>query len=121
LKVLISRRWTGNVRELQNEIKRAVVFSKDETVTPEDFQYDMKNSPCPEDHSDSFSKLSYKEARKSLLEKFNIKYIKELLNEHGGNVSHAARVAGLERQSLQHLMRRYGIRPEEFRKSANKI
>jgi len=121
LKVLISRRWSGNVRELQNEIKRAVIFSKDETVTPQDFQYDMKSLPCPEDRIDSFSKLSYKEARKSLLERFNVKYIKELLNEYGGNVSLAARIAGLERQSLQHLMRKYGIHPEEFRKSANKI
>jgi transcriptional regulator with PAS, ATPase and Fis domain len=121
LKVLVSRRWSGNVRELQNEIKRAVIFSRDEIVTPQDFQYDMKNLPCPEDSIDSFSKLNYKEARKSLLERFNIKYIKELLKENGGNVSLAARIAGLERQSLQHLMRRYGIHAEEFRKSANKI
>jgi DNA-binding NtrC family response regulator len=121
LKVLVSRRWSGNVRELQNEIKRAVIFSKGETVTPQDFQYDMKNLPCPEDRIDSFSKLSYKEARKSLLESFNVNYIKGLLKEYGGNVSLAARIAGLERQSLQHLMRRYGIHPEEFRKGANKI
>ncbi len=121
LRILVSRKWSGNVRELQNEIKRAVIFSKDETITPQDFQYDMKSLPCSEDGIDSFSKLSYKEARKSLLERFNVKYIKELLNEYGGNVSLAARIAGLERQSLQHLMRRYGIHPEEFRKSANKI
>jgi DNA-binding NtrC family response regulator len=90
-------------------------------VTPKDFQYDIKNLPCPEDRIDSLSRLSYKEARKNLLESFNVNYIKGLLREYGGNVSLAARIAGLERQSLQHLMRRYGIHPEEFRKSANKI
>lgn len=121
LKVLVSRKWSGNVRELQNQIKRAVIFSKDETVTPQDFQHDMKSLPCPEDRIDFFSKLTYKEARRGLLERFNVKYIKELLNECSGNVSLAARKAGLERQSLQHLMRKYGINSEEFRNSANKI
>lgn len=120
-KMLISRRWGGNVRELQNEVRKVVIFSKGETITPEDFQYISKNLPCPEDSIESLSKLAYKEARKSLLERFNVKYIKELLNEYSGNVSLAARMAGLERQSLQHLMRRYGIHPEEFRKDANKI
>jgi len=121
LKMLISRRWSGNVRELQNEIRRAVIFSKGGIITHQDFQYDFKNLPCPEDVIDSLSKLTYKEARRGLLERFNVKYIAELLNEHSGNVSLAARKAGLERQSLQHLMRKYGINPEEFRKSANKI
>jgi len=121
LKMLISRRWSGNVRELQNEIKRSVIFTKGEIVTPQDFQYDFKNLPCPEDAIDFLSKLAYKEARKGLLEKFNVEYISELLKQCSGNVSLAAKKAGLERQSLQHLMRKYGINSEEFRSSANKI
>ncbi len=121
LKMLTSRRWSGNVRELQNEIRRAVIFSNNEIITPQDFRYDSYDSPCPEDTLGSFSKLTYKEARKGLLERFNIKYISELLKECNGNVSLAAKRAGLERQSLQHLMRSYGINSEEFRSGANKI
>jgi DNA-binding NtrC family response regulator len=121
LKMLISRRWSGNVRELQNEIRRAVIFSNGEMITPQDFRYDSKNLPCPEDIVHSLSKLAYKEARRGLLEKFNVEYISELLKECSGNVSLAAKKAGLERQSLQHLMRKYGINSEEFRNSANKI
>jgi len=121
LKMLISRRWSGNVRELQNEIKGAIIFSNGERIMPQDFQYDSKNLPCPEDIVHSLSKLAYKEARRGLLEKFNVEYISELLKECSGNVSLAAKKAGLERQSLQHLMRKYGINSEEFRSSANKI
>jgi len=121
LKMLTSRRWGGNVRELQNEIRRTVIFSKGEIILPQDFQYDSNNLPCPEDIIHSLSKLTYKEARRGLLERFNVNYISELLKECNGNVSLAAKKAGLERQSLQHLMRKYGINSEEFRNSANKI
>ncbi len=121
LKVLVSRRWSGNVRELQNEIRRAVIFSGDEIITPEDFQYDSKNLSCSEDMIPIPPEFAYKEARRSLLKRFNVRYISELLKGCNGNVSLAAKKAGLERQSLQHLMRKYGINSEEFRNSANKM
>ncbi len=121
LKMLISRRWNGNVRELQNEIKRAVIFSNGKIISPEDFKYEPTYLPSPEDTIPTLSRLTYKEARKTLLEKFNIKYISELLKECSGNISLAAKKAGLERQSLQYLIRKYCINSEEFRGGANKI
>jgi DNA-binding NtrC family response regulator len=121
LKMLISRRWSGNVRELQNEIRKAVIFSRGELITPQDFQYDPDSLPYHEDTVPGHSEFTYKEARRSLLERFNVKYISGLLEECHGNVSLAAKKANLERQSLQHLMRKYGINSEEFRNSANKI
>ena len=121
LKMLISRRWTGNVRELQNEIRKAVIFSTGEIITPQDFQYDAKDLLCPEGTIPIPTGFAYKEARRSLLERFNVTYISDLLKECHGNVSLAAKKAGLERQSLQHLMRKYAISSEEFRNSANKM
>jgi len=121
LKMLISKRWEGNVRELQNEIKWAVIFSKGEMITPGDFKYEPKYLPSSDDMIQNLSKISYKEARKNILERFNIKYISELLKECSGNVSLAAKKAGLERQSLQHLIRKYGISSDKFRSNANKI
>jgi transcriptional regulator with GAF, ATPase, and Fis domain len=38
-----------------------------------------------------------------------------LLKETGGNFSQAARACGLERQSLQQIMRRYGISADAYR------
>ncbi len=61
------------------------------------------------------SRLSYKEAKERNLQHFNSDYIGRLLAECKGNVSQAARHCGLERQALQQIMRRYGIRADEFR------
>ncbi len=121
IKVLISRRWSGNVRELQNEIRKAVIFSGGAIITPQDFQYDSDRLSYSEDTIPVHSEFTYKDARRSLLQRFNVKYISGLLKECHGNVSLAAKKANLERQSLQHLMRKYGINSDEFRNSANKI
>ncbi len=119
MRMLIARKWNGNVRELQNEIKRAVIFSKGETIDPEDFSSELLKNPCPEDALSTALSLEYKQARKSVLEKFNVQYISRLLKDSEGNISLAAKKAGIERQSLQHLMRTYGISGPGFRKGAN--
>ncbi len=121
LKMLISRKWSGNVRELQNEIRKAVLFTDGEIIRPQDFRCDSNKFPLAREIKDGLSKVAYKEARKNLLEGFNVKYISELLMECNGNVSLAAKKADLERQSLQHLMRKYGINSEAFRNGANKM
>lgn len=119
VRMLISRKWNGNVRELQNEIKRAVIFSKQEIIAPEDFSKGSLKSPCPDDPLSDSEPLEYKEARKNVLKNFNVRYISRLLKNSEGNISLAAKKAGIERQSLQHLMRTYGISGGDFRKGAN--
>jgi len=121
LKILVSKKWNGNIRELQNEIKRVVIFSKGQTINPEDFSCECLRAVCPEDSLSTICNLAYKEARKSILEKFNVQYITNLLKDLEGNVSLSAKKASIERQSLQQLMRKYGINADDYRKSANKI
>jgi DNA-binding NtrC family response regulator len=122
LRVLVARKWSGNVRELQNVIKRSVIFSTDTTILPEDFSCEAEalDALIPEDSGRGMCDHEYKDARKSILEKFNVQYITTLLRNCDGNVTVASKKAGLERQSLQHLARKYGIHAEEFRKGANK-
>ncbi len=117
--LLVSRPWKGNARELQNEIQRAVIFSKDDFLAPEDFGKNLQIIPCTEDNPEIYG-LDYREARKNILSAFNKEYVTRLLRNTEGNVSLAAQTAGLERQSLQHIMRKYGIVSEEFRKDAEK-
>ena len=40
-----------------------------------------------------------------------------LMQEFGGNVTHAAERAGMERESLHRLLKRYGVRSDDFKRS----
>ncbi len=119
IQFLVSRQWKGNARELQNEIKRAVIFSRNDLLEPGDFGKSTELI-APQTSVIDTDGRDYREARKNVLAAFNIEYITNLLRRTGGNVSLAAQSAGIERQSLQHLMRKYGISSVLFRKDEEK-
>jgi transcriptional regulator with GAF, ATPase, and Fis domain len=133
LDVLSRADWTGNVRELQNEIERAVALAPDGgTITADQLSPSVKTIeisgraaagirsalvPDGEDHgagspSQSLSggnpraTTSLQEARGA----YEARYISQVLGEHGGNVSHAALALRLSRVALQKKMKRYGLR-----------
>ena len=115
IRLLATHQWKGNARELQNAIKRAVVFSKGVSLTPDDFDVSAPPVPNREEESET-SGADYKKERKKVMTSFNVAFITGLLRRVNGNVTLAAAMAGLERQSLQHLMRRYGILSTMFKK-----
>jgi transcriptional regulator of acetoin/glycerol metabolism len=53
--------------------------------------------------------LPYKEAKARMVEGFTERYVRELLERHDGNISRAAEEAGIARQHLTALARRYGV------------
>jgi DNA-binding NtrC family response regulator len=63
--------------------------------------------------------LSYREALASSRDRGSREYLIALLTSFGGNVSRAAERAGLERESLHRLLRRYGIQAGAFRDSGH--
>jgi ActR/RegA family two-component response regulator len=50
--------------------------------------------------------LPYKEAKRLWTDAFDEAYIRKLLDAHGGNVSAAARTAGIDRKSIQRILAR---------------
>ncbi len=110
----LDHRWEGNVRELENVIKRAVVLSAGDTVYPQDIGWGTSPS-APAMSAESPDPAPYHEAKNSTLTAFNRDYVSRALRASGGNVTQAAQKAGLERQSLQQIMKRCGIRSEDFR------
>lgn len=108
---LCRRDWPGNVRELQNVVRRMAVFCNGPVVEqlPLDFRDDMpvrlpEQGPVP-----------YKEAKNKLVDFFTRQYVEDMLQKHGGNISETARSSGLERVSLQKILRRLDIDPTKFR------
>ncbi len=114
LEYLLRHPWKGNVRELQNVVRRAVLLSKGEVITPEDLA-ELTDSPLRTDPFIDYFEKPYAEAKKELLNSFSRRYVENLLFKTGGNVTQAARLAGLERQAFQRLMRQFGVRSEDFR------
>jgi DNA-binding NtrC family response regulator len=78
-----------------------------------------RQSRQPPDPSDtSLSQMSYREAVNLARERMSRDYLSALLRHFAGNVSQAADRAGMERESLHRLIKRYGVRADEFRESA---
>ncbi|MBU4525746.1 MAG: sigma-54 dependent transcriptional regulator [Desulfomicrobium sp.] len=109
---LCSRPWPGNVRELQNFIRRLAVFCPGELVEPFHLRF--------VDGQDEYATCSaevplvpYKDAKNLVVEDFTRRYVERLLDGTRGNISEAARVSGLERVSLQKILRRLGIGPAD--------
>ena len=116
---LMAHDWKGNVRELENVVKRAVVMSAGNTITLDDLGW--KAGQCVATlEAGGLVDQPYRDAKEAVLAQFSTRYIEEALENSGGNVTQAARASGLERQSFQQIMRKYGIRSESFRKGAIK-
>ena len=91
--------WSGNVRELVNRIRRAVVV-QDEWIEPEDLELNLRQL---ENNSNSKAlKDTTQQARKELIFK--------ALREDQYNISQTARSLGISRSYLYSLMKKLGIR-----------
>ena len=114
LEIFTNRVWEGNVREMENLIIQGILFSSDDEIQPRDvgLKWEPKR-PCLVDGTTR--DLPYKAAKEQTLKSFNTDYINNLLAASKGNVTRAAKLCGLERQALQQIMRRYGIKAEPFR------
>jgi DNA-binding NtrC family response regulator len=96
LRALREHPWTGNVRELNHVVERAVLMARDSLIRPGDLA--LRAS------ADAPSKLD-----DMSLEEVEAFLIKKALARHGGNVSHAAHALGLSRSALYRRLQRYGI------------
>jgi DNA-binding NtrC family response regulator len=114
---LTGRDWPGNVRELFNFVRRLTVFSPGDVINAAAVaEADPGASdPAQADEVGETSHAPYLEAKAQVVDAFTRRYVERLLKQTRGNVSEAARVSGLERVSLQKILRRLGIAAEGFR------
>ncbi|MFO0725878.1 MAG: sigma 54-dependent Fis family transcriptional regulator [Myxococcota bacterium] len=88
--------WPGNVRELRNYIERLAVMGES-TEGLDTTNTEIELTPV------DLARLSYREARAKVLENFTRNYLAEVLKNCGGNVSKAARTAGIARRYFYRL------------------
>ena len=90
---LQSHRWSGNVRELQNVIERAVIMSDSPLLQPQDIELPAAQSDTPA----------------SPLEAAEEQTIRTALARHGGNLTLVAKELGISRPTLYARLKKYGI------------
>jgi Nif-specific regulatory protein len=102
--VLSNYEWSGNVRELENVIERAVVLGSTETIMPEDLPEEIvENTILSESPVNDFH-VQLKEAKR--------KIIMEALLEASGNYTEAASSLGIHPNNLHRLVKSLGIKEE---------
>ncbi|MCF7920258.1 MAG: sigma 54-interacting transcriptional regulator [Candidatus Cloacimonetes bacterium] len=110
LRYLMNYSWPGNIRQLENEIERAVTLADDDDLikssdlSPEvfHFQEDIETLNLLENNS-----------LKAQVERLEKKIIEQTLEESNGNQTQAARVLNMSRQGLIKKIQRYGIAKSE--------
>ncbi|MBW3566309.1 MAG: sigma-54 dependent transcriptional regulator [Acidobacteria bacterium] len=97
--LLVGLEWKGNVRELSNVVRRAVLTASGPVLKPEDF--DIRREPA--------SLVAEASEESWPLEKLEEAYIREILRRTRNNFSTSARILGINRKTLLEKRRRYGI------------
>ena len=113
---LIEYDWPGNVRELENVIEAAVVLAKDELIRLQDLSSSFREQagssipmsiPPPALRNSVDLTLNFTEAKKKAVKRFELEYVTGLLKNADGNISEAARMAGLDRSNFRRVMNKY--------------
>jgi DNA-binding NtrC family response regulator len=112
LDALCAHSWPGNVRELRNVVERAVIFSRGTEIALWDLPEELDTRPVPAAVDDNVLRIftgsmeNFRDAKRRMLERFEQDYVEHLLISTEGNISAAARIAGLDRSNFRRLLKR---------------
>jgi transcriptional regulator with PAS, ATPase and Fis domain len=114
LDVLANHHWPGNVRELRNVVERALSLGEAGLTELADAHVPTMESPAaatPQLSSTSAAilEMPFKEAKAALVEDFERDYLVALLARHRGNISRAAAEAGIDRNYIHRLVKKYNL------------
>lgn len=92
--------WPGNIRELQHALERAVIMSNDNTLQPEDFNFNTQQKEATQG-AVTLEHFQLDEVEKLL--------IRKVLAKCNGNITQAAHELGLTRSSLYRRLEKHGL------------
>jgi DNA-binding NtrC family response regulator len=110
MQTLKTHHWPGNVRELRNFVEAAIAMGEAPHLEERLERSEGSPNMFAGEALGRLVELSYKDARSTLLNEFEVIYLKELMERTKHNVSAAARSAKMNRSYLIQMLKRHGIR-----------
>ncbi len=102
--------WPGNIRQLENYLRRIFVLSENEVIDKEELPPEILDASLPSTDVE----FDIPEDGVSL-EEIIKEYVCSALTKTGGQQIKAAQLLGISRRKLQHRMQKYGIQSQDFR------
>ena len=100
--------WPGNVRELQNVIERAAVLADGPIILSSHLPERLRGVEAED--SGSGEAASFKLAKQAAVTIFERGFLAELLKRHDGHMGNAAREAGVDRKTIERMVKKHGLR-----------
>jgi len=105
---LLTYSWPGNVRELEGIIQQSMVLCHSPVLQPDNINLSLSVQ------KDDLGNHTFQGAKKQIVVQFERSYLIDLLAKQEGNITKAAKVAGLDRRAFQRLIKKYGIERNMF-------
>ena len=114
--------WPGNVRELINVIERSILLCDAEQIEQDQLPTSIRDAPVSGSDLQAIvaqavqlAERRLPDARQEVVRNFEANYLRILLGRTGGRIGEAAAHAGVNVRSIHALMKRHGIRKEDFK------
>ncbi len=103
--------WPGNVRQLEHTIARALIMETTEQLTPQSLPKELRDGQNMLGRSlnASYTNMSFRDAKQHVLDRFEKRYIQSVLEQADQNISHAARLAGMDRANFRRLLKKNDV------------
>lgn len=100
--------WPGNVRELQNVIERAATLADGPVIRVEHLPERLRLAERGDAPGQEVPR--YKDAKQEVVRSFERTYLLDLLKRHEWHMGQAAQEAGVDRKTIERMVKRHGLR-----------
>jgi DNA-binding NtrC family response regulator len=100
---------------LDNRIERAYILETSSVLTPESFPSELFTPEDARTQKTLDTSLTLAQMRRRGMETLEQNYLKDLLALHRGRIQRTAEAAGISARQLHKLMKRHGLRKEDFK------
>jgi len=108
--------WRGNIREVENLIKRAIIKTHEDVITQMELPVIDDVQQKPEPGMPQFAPSApFKEYLSAIVRDAEEKYIRRMLRMHKGNINQIAKLMEIDRKTIYRKMAEHSIDPATYR------